>query len=93
MVRHAVPHALERDGFISRVRPCSPTLRPIQNVTMAPMTEPIVASMRVEPEQVRLRAARMMTGEVDAERQEEDERRVERAHQDQAPWGEEVAEQ
>ena len=48
---------------------------------------------RIEPEQFGLSRGQDDDGEVDTERQEEDEGRVQRAHEDDAPWGEEVSEQ
>ncbi len=33
----------KRPGETNRFKPCSPTLRPIQKVTIAPVTEPSVA--------------------------------------------------
>jgi hypothetical protein len=47
---------------------------------------------RVEPEQLRLSRGEDDDREVDPERQEEDQRRVQRAHDDQAAGCEEVAE-
>ena len=59
--RRAAATRLSRDGLTSRASPCSPTFRPIQNVTAAPMTEPTVARIAYSQNSSGFRAARMMT--------------------------------
>ena len=61
-----------------RVKPCSPIFRPIQKVPAAPITDPAVA--RSAYIQNKSGSSRQDDdGEIDAERQEEDQGRVERA--------------
>ena len=81
------------DGLISRASPCSPALRPIQNVAAAPGHRTGGGQQGVQPEKLRLARRHDDHDEVDPERQKEHQRGIERPHQEHPARCEKVAEQ
>ena len=93
MMGYAVPHAFEPRRLDQPCQPVFASLAADPERDRGPDHRADRREHRIEPEQFGLARGQDDDGEVDPERQKEDQRGVERAHQDEAARREEVSEQ